>query len=170
MLNTRSSNRNIAGFTLIELMIVVVIVSILAAIALPSYRQYVLRANRTVAKSLLVDLAAKQELELTKTGVFSSDFDFYLISAKNPDPAFSGLTNFYVSNSGETQSSLASTSIYKISLSTSTVTKVSGARVIPLFLLTATAVNDQTSDSSCTPLTLNSNGLRGPQGTDCWGR
>lgn len=49
------------GFTLIEVMIVVAIIAILAAIAYPSYRQYVLRAHRTEAKSLLLEAASRQE-------------------------------------------------------------------------------------------------------------
>lgn len=48
----------IGGFTLIELMAVVVIIAILAAIAIPSYTQYVQRANRNEAQQTLLEAAA----------------------------------------------------------------------------------------------------------------
>lgn len=49
------------GFTLIEIMIVVVIIGILAAIAYPSYDEYVKRGNRTEGQAFLSDVAARQE-------------------------------------------------------------------------------------------------------------
>jgi type IV pilus assembly protein PilE len=49
------------GVTLIELMIVVVIASILMAIAVPSYTSYVLRSHRVEAKTALLDLAGREE-------------------------------------------------------------------------------------------------------------
>jgi type IV pilus assembly protein PilE len=49
------------GVTMMELMIVVVIVGIMAAVAYPSYKDYVDRAKRAEAKTLLLEIAARQE-------------------------------------------------------------------------------------------------------------
>lgn len=49
------------GFSLIELMIVVLIVAILGAVAIPNYRSYILRTHRTDATRVLLDLAGRQE-------------------------------------------------------------------------------------------------------------
>ncbi|MCJ8161396.1 prepilin-type N-terminal cleavage/methylation domain-containing protein [Acinetobacter sp. A7.4] len=51
--------KNYKGFTLIEVMIVVLIIGILAAIAYPSYQKYVRKTKRVEMQSTLMDLAAK---------------------------------------------------------------------------------------------------------------
>jgi len=59
----------IKGFTLIELMIVVVILAIVAAIALPSYQTYVRKGNEKLALQQIADLSL--ELEKEKSRNFS---------------------------------------------------------------------------------------------------
>jgi type IV pilus assembly protein PilE len=49
------------GMTLIELLIVMAVVTILAAVALPSYDRYILRGYRTEARNELLEIAARQE-------------------------------------------------------------------------------------------------------------
>ena len=61
------------GFTLIELMVVVTIVAILAAIALPSYRQYVIRGNRVAAQSAMMDIANRQKQFLIANRAYASE-------------------------------------------------------------------------------------------------
>jgi len=58
------------GFTLVELMIAVALVAILAAIAYPSYREYVKRAHRSSAQSLMLDLANREQQYLLDNRAF----------------------------------------------------------------------------------------------------
>ena len=65
--------RRSAGFTLIEVMIVVVIIGILSSIAYPSYQDYVKQARRADAQASLMELAQFMERHYTSKGGYLED-------------------------------------------------------------------------------------------------
>lgn len=68
--NNRSLNlgRRSSGFTLIEVMIVVVIIGIIASIAYPSYQEHVRKTKRADAQAALMELAQFMERHYTANG------------------------------------------------------------------------------------------------------
>ena len=59
------------GFTLIELMVVLAVAAILAAVAFPSYQSQVAKGRRADGKQALVELAQKLERFYTERGTFA---------------------------------------------------------------------------------------------------
>ncbi|RYE72315.1 MAG: prepilin-type N-terminal cleavage/methylation domain-containing protein [Oxalobacteraceae bacterium] len=88
-MNRRSfARRAQAGFTLIELMIVVAIIGILAAVALPAYQDYTTRAK--VSEVIL--MAAPAKLAVAETS--SSLGDLASVTAANSGYSFAGATKY----------------------------------------------------------------------------
>lgn len=67
-----NNTRGMQGFTLVELMIVVTVIGILAAIVYPSYQEYVMRSNRSEGMAFLNDAAARQERYLSQNNAFAT--------------------------------------------------------------------------------------------------
>jgi type IV pilus assembly protein PilE len=65
--------KSIRGLTLIELLIVIVIVGVLAAVAVPMYSGYMERARRADAKTALEQLRAAQEMRRAERGSYEAD-------------------------------------------------------------------------------------------------
>lgn len=63
------------GFTLVELLIVVVVVGILAAIAYPNYRDYVARGKRNEARAALLQIATNQERWYLNNNQYTPNLD-----------------------------------------------------------------------------------------------
>jgi prepilin-type N-terminal cleavage/methylation domain len=91
------------GFTLVEVMITVAIVGILAAIALPSYRDHIRTSRRSEAQAYLMNVAARQQQFLIDSRSYAAAlatigiaiptnvnaaYDVTLVTAAGPPPTF----------------------------------------------------------------------------------
>jgi type IV pilus assembly protein PilE len=140
--------RNELGVTLIELMTVIVVVTILASVAIPSYRSYLIRAQRADAKTALLNVRAAQEKFYLQNNVYA---------AKLTDrPVDGGLGLPATSENG----------LYDIAVAVENLAQN--------YEVTATIREDrgQKSDSKCRTLTLNDAGVKGSTGGGgteyCW--
>jgi len=70
----QSARKSQAGFTLVELMIVVVIIAVLSMVAIPAYNDSVNKGRRADAKSTLTTLAAKEEQFFMDNKRYTADF------------------------------------------------------------------------------------------------
>jgi type IV pilus assembly protein PilE len=141
-----------AGFTLIEVLIVVGIVSLLAAIGYPSYLQYVTRTKRTTAKTVLVQVADRQEQFFGDNKAYATTL-VQLGYDANP---------FMINDDGAQVLATDANRIYRVELARPSATQ---------FTVTAVPQLVQASrDAKCANLTLTHTGQRSQTGTstDCW--
>jgi type IV pilus assembly protein PilE len=144
-LATPWARRRMAGVTLLELMAVVMVIGILSMFALPSYRQYVMRAQRAEAKSALLQLATNQER-------------FYLANRTYGGTADLAALGF--------ATGLSEKGTYALTIAGASATDYT-ATATP----TAGGTVDMTADVMCTSFSLTATGVRTATGTDaanCW--
>jgi len=166
------------GFTLVELVIVMAIVAILAAIAVPSYREYVLRTNRALAKNALSDLAQRQEN-------YYVDHKGYAIDIGRLGFGGIGVEVAYLTSDGSI-STVKAGSKYELKVAAGTFSTASmkscgaaTANNVRGYVLTATPINDAGQDAdeidpSCQALCISHTGEKGStvsaEAAACWGR
>lgn len=139
------------GFTLIELMIVVAIVAILAAIVYPSYQDSVIKAKRAEGRAALMQVMQQQERYYTQNNTYS------LVSKTTP--------NNFKWFSGDS----AASSSYEIKAEVCTG-DVIGNCVMLTAMPGTSNVNPGYKDAKCGDLTLSSTGAKDRSGTatNCW--
>lgn len=137
MIDTKPLRRQ-AGVTLIELMVVIAIIGIVSAVALPAYNQHVLKSNRSNAQAILLETAQFMERYYTANNSY--------VNAAVPTA---------VVPKGATGSAIK----YNVSFS---VTPTASA-----YTVQAVPANGQTSDS-CGTLTVSQTGAQTPTTAGCW--
>jgi type IV pilus assembly protein PilE len=129
------------GFTIIELMIVIVIIGILASIAIPQYQSYQIKSRRSEATGTLLQIAALEEQYFMDNRSYTNDF-----------------TNLNYPNAANVTTDHG---YYLITINMPDAYT---------YTLTATPQGVQASDSQCTTFTLDNQGVKGHTGTasECW--
>jgi type IV pilus assembly protein PilE len=113
--------RSSGGFTLVELMIVIVVVAVLVGIALPAYQNQIIRGHRAAAKGEMLEIGNRQQQYLLANRSYTNDVD---------DFAYTQPADVAVR--------------YTFSLSTIS------ASGVPFFEITATAIGAQAGDGDLT--------------------
>lgn len=108
------------GFTLIEVMIVVVIIGILAAIATPSYQQYIIRGKRSAAQARMMDIAILEQQYLLANRAYANKATLE-------------------ANGYALPSEVSANYSYDVAL---------GAGTVPSYIITFTATDSQSSDGA----------------------
>lgn len=135
------------GFTLIEILMVIVIVSILVGIALPSYQNSIMKGRRSDAKAALLDVANRQESFMQDRSRYTDDMEDLGFGA---DPMISQEEYYSVD-----------------------AVACAAGNLNRCYRITATpvATGPQADDTQCTSFSLESTGEKsatGSAGSECW--
>ncbi|HKS70272.1 MAG TPA: type IV pilin protein [Ktedonobacterales bacterium] len=161
---TRIPRRPAAGFTLIELMIVLVIATILVAIAIPMYEHQIQESRRTEAKTALLDLAGREQRYFSVQNNFTTSFgDLGYAAAGSSPPSVTVGSGYYS---------------VTVSVPAAAPDPQAANIAAPSFSFTATPVagSPQANDTACASFTVDSIGYQSAQNSGssdntatCWG-
>jgi type IV pilus assembly protein PilE len=149
-----SGKVNQFGFTLIELVIVIVIIGILTMIAIPAYTSFAQKAYRNDAKTSLLDLASREEKYYSVNNQYTNDpTKLYTASSTFPLNVQSGTTAYY-------------------QLTTPTVTAASSSSVATFTAYAAPISGTAQASDACGTFQITNTGVTsntgGTQTTGCW--
>jgi type IV pilus assembly protein PilE len=143
----KTGTKKARGFTLVELLITVVVLGIISAIAIPSYRNYIIHSRRSDAVKALIE--SQQIMENCRTNSTSRTYaGCDAVVSSGVSPAFYDIA----------------VTVSDVAISaTTTVSDVA-------FTITATpkAGTSQADDTKCTSFSLQHNGEQNASNDDCW--
>lgn len=149
----RTSRRQHRGFTVLELLIAVAIVSILATIAVPSYTKSIVKSKRRAAQTCLSSFATQMERYYTTNLRYCAD--------DNADGTCDSTTFALPTLDCGTNSNTGKDYEYSVTVSSSTYT-----------VSAAPKTNQSSRDGNCGILSLTQAGTKAASGTDgvagCW--
>ncbi len=133
--------KRFAGFTLIELMVVIAVVAILSTIAITTYRSYTMRANRIDAEAVLLKVQVAEEKYFLQSSTYTTSLATLGLPTTSP-------TGFY----------------------TLAVAAGSSNSIASSYTATATAIGSQTNDkAACLTLSIDDQGSQTPvPSSGCW--
>jgi type IV pilus assembly protein PilE len=144
--------RRVRGFTLIELMIVIMIVGLIAALGYPSYGTYVTKSRRQAARNTLYQIADRQEQFFLDNKIYAANLTTMGFAANT----------IGIDASGQITTSTDADRTYVVDLTNATATTYT-VRSVPQLI-------QANNDTSCMTLTLTHTGVRDQTGssTNCW--
>lgn len=145
-LRHRQPHWSVRGFTLVELMIVIAIIGILAAIAVPNYQEYVRKGNRSAAQQFMLTIANKQETYLLDNRAYTATIGAGGLGLTAPTE----ITGKYT---------------FTVCIDPTVLACAAAGTAAPYFKVTATAAGAQLSDGD---LTLTSTGAKTRAGNSGW--